>query len=365
MRQWSIEERTWCVKKYFEYRSFQRIREEFLHQFKEDKSPDRWRIKSWVQKFESFGTLENFNKKCTTRISHSGRKKVRTSPRIHEVKKSVIKSPKRSTRKRSQALAIPRTTLQRILKHDLGLHAYHITTHQSLTQYDMRRREEMATILLKKIESSKNFLAFLWTSDEAHFYLNGQVNSKNNIYWGSKRPTEVQEKALHSQKVTAWCALSTLGIIGPLFFEENKKTVTVTAERYLKVLKCFNTELQTSFSGYKSKVWFQQDGASPHTAHIIRDWLKKVFQGRIVSKHFPFEWAPHSPDLSPPDFFLWGYLKDRVYQERPRTLEQLKEKIRTEVNGITRATLQKVMSNFKLRLELCKEKVGGHLEHLM
>jgi hypothetical protein len=29
-------------------------------------------------------------------------------------------------------------------------------------------------------------------------------------------------------------------------------------------------------------------------------------------------WPPLSPDLAAPDFFLWGYLKERGYQTKPR-----------------------------------------------
>ena len=55
--------------------------------------------------------------------------------------------------------------------------------------------------LLAKIESSQSFMKNLWTTDEAHFHLEGQVNSKNKIYWGSKRPTELSEKPLHSRRL--------------------------------------------------------------------------------------------------------------------------------------------------------------------
>ena len=38
------------------------------------------------------------------------------------------------------------------------------------------------------------------------------------------------------------------------------------------------------------------------------------------------------PDLTPPDIFLWGYLKDRIYSNpRPTTLDQLKDNIRREI----------------------------------
>ena len=35
-----------------------------------------------------------------------------------------------------------------------------------------------------------------------------------------------------------------------------------------------------------------------------------------------------SPDLTTPDFFLWGYLKCQVFATRPQTLADLKERIR-------------------------------------
>ena len=58
---------------------------------------------------------------------------------------------------------------------------------------------------------------------------------------------------------------------------------------------------------YIENMWFQQDGATPLTA-----------------KHN--NWPPHSPDLNPLDFFLWGYLKDKVYTPKPATLQDLRNR---------------------------------------
>ena len=153
-----------------------------------------------------------------------------------------------------------------------------------LKHADELRRKEMTTVLMEKIESTKSFLSHLWTTDEAHFHLDGQVNSKNNIFWGSSRPDEVNETPLHSQKVTVWCALSMKGIIGQLFFEESGQTVTVTKERYVDVLNKFWDELETRYHTYIPKSWFQQDGATHHTANITINWLKEHFKHRVVSK---------------------------------------------------------------------------------
>ena len=57
----------------------------------------------------------------------------------------------------------------------------------------------------------------------------------------------------------------------------------------------------------------QQDGAVPHTANAVLEKLTNIFDGRTISLKTEHVWLPHSPDLKPLDFFLWGYLKDRVY----------------------------------------------------
>ena len=133
---------------------------------------------------------------------------------------------------------------------------------------------------------------------------------------------------LRSPKCTVWAAISARGIIRPIFIEESGAAVTVTKERYVEVLKTFKSELQTFFPSLMSKFWFKQDGASSHTSNLSRDWLKENFGGRVISLKTDLKWALYSPDLSPPYFFLWGYLKDRVYAGKPRTITELKEAIR-------------------------------------
>ena len=140
---------------------------------------------------------------------------------------------------------------------------------------------------------------------------------------------------LHSPECMVWAAISARGIIRPIFIEESGAAVTVTKERYVEVLKTFKSELQTFFPLLMSKFWFKQDGASSHTSNLSRDWLKENFRGQVISLKTDLEWAPYSPDLSPPDFFLWGYLEDRVYTGKPRTITELKEAIREEMRAIT------------------------------
>jgi hypothetical protein len=51
----------------------------------------------------------------------------------------------------------------------------------------------------------------------------------------------------------------------------------------------------------------------------------------VMSRFGDVAWPPHSPDLSACDFLLWGYLKQKVYVNRPHTIQDLKDNIRAEV----------------------------------
>ena len=82
--------------------------------------------------------------------------------------------------------------------------------------------------------------------------------------------------------------------------------MTVNKERYVEVLQKFSVELEAKFPGVRKKTWFQQDGASSHTSKLAFDWLHANFGKRVISLKTQFEWSPHSPDLSPPDFLSMG-----------------------------------------------------------
>ncbi|GFV34274.1 uncharacterized protein TNCV_991951 [Trichonephila clavipes] len=58
---------------------------------------------------------------------------------------------------------------------------------------------------------------------------------------------------------------------------------------------------------------FQQDGATCHTARATIDLLKDMFGDRLISRFGPVNWPPRSCDLTPLDYFLWGYVKSLVY----------------------------------------------------
>lgn len=317
--------------------------------------PSRKAILLWVSNFE--------NTASTTKKRGGSDKKIRTPENIDRVREALGRSPRKSARRHSAQLGLSNRSVRRILKNDLHYHPYKIQVVQALNPNDLNTRIRFCQAMLAVIDGNGERVHNLWMSDEAHFHLSGYVNKQNFRYWSANNPYELHEKPLHSEKVTVWCAMSSRAIVGPYFFEDdNGRTVTVNSERYADMLATFGLPGIDRYDP-DGETLFQQDGATSHTANVSMDLLRLAFPGRLISRNGDIPWPARSPDLTAPDFFLWGYLKSKVFQENPpRTKEDLKERIRQEITNIPLQMLQSVMGGFALRLQQCVQCEGRHLQ---
>ncbi|GFW40940.1 uncharacterized protein TNCV_4369881 [Trichonephila clavipes] len=201
-------------------------------------------------------------------------------------------------------------------------------------------------------------------SDEAHFWLNGYVNKQNCRIWSEANPQVYVETPLHPEKLTVWCALWAGGIIGPYFFKNDEgHNVTVNGDRYRAMITNFfipklnNHDVQ--------ELWFQQDGATFHTDRATIDLLKDTFSDRLISRFGPVNWPPRSCDLTPLDYFLWGYVKSLVYADRPQTLDHLEDNIRRVIADIRPQMLEKVIEIWTSRLDYIRVSHGSHISEIL
>ena len=74
-------------------------------------------------------------------------------------------------------------------------------------------------------------------------------------------------------------------------------------------------------------IWFQQDGATCHTANATLNVLRPVFEDHIISRRADVVWPPRSWDLTPLDYYLQGAVKDKCYADKPDTIDALKDNI--------------------------------------
>jgi hypothetical protein len=93
-----------------------------------------------------------------------------------------------------------------------------------------------------------------------------------------------------------------LEVLLPFFFAEQ----IMTAMTYLDMLQVY---LLSQLEDHQPDVMFQQEGAPPLWARIVQEFLGMHFPGRCFGHDGPISWPARSPDITPLDFFLWGYVK--------------------------------------------------------
>ncbi|GFX03957.1 uncharacterized protein TNCV_4678622 [Trichonephila clavipes] len=114
------------------------------------------------------------------------------------------------------------------------------------------------------------------------------------------------------------------------------------------------------------ELWFQQDGAACHTARATIDLLKDSFgDDRLISRFGPVNWPPRSCDLTPLDYFLWGYVKSLVCADKPQTLDHLEDNIRRVIADIRPQMLEKGIENWTSRLDYIRASRGSHMPEII
>ncbi|GFU84978.1 DUF4817 domain-containing protein [Trichonephila clavipes] len=101
------------------------------------------------------------------------------------------------------------------------------------------------------------------------------------------------------------------------------------------------------------------------TARAIIDLLKDTFGDHLISRFGPVNWPPRSCDLTPLDYFLWGYVKSLVYADKPQTLDHLEDNIRRVIADIRPQMLEKVIENWTSRLDDIRASRGSPMPEII
>ena len=245
-------------------------------------------------------------------------------------------------------------TAYKIARKKLKLFPYKIKIVQELKPDDRPNRKLFADTLLARMEGEPLYLRRVGFTDEATFTVHGHVNRHNCRIWGSENPYVTFEKPRFSPKVQVWCFLHHSRIVGPYFFSDP----TVTGANYLEMLENYAYPIIKNIPG----LIFQQDGAPPHWALNVRASLDNAFPGSWIGRGGPTAWPARSPDVTPLDFFLWGYVKDRVYKTPVNDMDHLKEKIREAVASVSRTMINQTWKELHSRLVFLSENNGDHVE---
>ncbi|GBN62092.1 hypothetical protein AVEN_241369-1 [Araneus ventricosus] len=110
-------------------------------------------------------------------------------------------------------------------------------------------------------------------------------------------------------------------------------------------------------------VWFQHDCSPAHKTSSVEQYLVDEFGEQIIGYGGFEEWPPRSPELTPMDFFLCGYLKQQVYATPPPTVQDLQRLIMDACVNVAPSMLHSVQHEVQARVRMCIVADGEKIEH--
>ena len=112
-------------------------------------------------------------------------------------------------------------------------------------------------------------------------------------------------------------------------------------------------------------MYFQHDGAPPRNARIVTEYLDSEYPNKCIGNQGPVRWPARSPDLTPMDFFVWGYLKNKVYATSHETADALRLAVVEAVNSITPEMIRPSCEAVLRRCRLCVRENGALFEQIL
>ena len=131
---------------------------------------------------------------------------------------------------------------------------------------------------------------------------------------------------------------------------------TVNEFAYAQALLFFKEDFDILKNNSNKTLYFEQDGATPHTSQSNKFLIKRLFGDNFIQN------PPNSPDLAYPIENIWGYLKPKIKKRNPKNLEELKKYTLEEWNSIPNRIILKCVEGYIKKLKKIIELGGERLE---
>ena len=299
-------------------------------------------VKRWCRKFKN-GDFSCLDEERTGRPP---------SDLIHPISKILRKQPFISARLIAKQLSVTPNTVLKVLSEDMGLRRFtRKWVPHDLTEEQKLKRVDMSKSILKILEKAekKNFINIM-TGDESWFYFNYQ---SSHMYAASRDevPTSTQKK-IDSEKIMLTMFFNGNSLLCIDFLPKGKKY----NQRYFidniieEIIKNTNEdEDQLDLD----QMMIHMDNCKVHKGNLVQQKLNNL---KLKSIPHP----PYSPDISPCDFWLFGYLKKYLEDKEIKSEHQLKTQILTAWEHVTFEELHSVFLEWIKRLKWIIENNGEY-----
>ena len=81
------------------------------------------------------------------------------------------------------------------------------------------------------------------------------------------------------------------------------------------------------------------------TARVTMNLFRGEFGEHFTSRTVPVNWPPRSCDLTPLDYFWWGYVKAHAYTDKPASIGALEDHNEAFIRELAAEMLERVCQN--------------------
>ena len=305
-------------------------------------------------------TLSSWRKKYLNKtFSINDKRKGRTNvcpTKYRKLGQAFVKSGCRSARQFSKVTGIPRSSVTYAL-HKAGMHYGNATqVPKILDAMQRNKRVEYCKTMLSILENAerRDFRNII-TLDETPLYFDN--TSKLGWFSNGKNRPEVERASLKKKKVTLTVAW---GVDGAVLVKCCSGENRINTDYFCK----------TTISGIEE--WARKKdkvaGISAYLIHMDNapchnSVCTKEYMARYSIERMPH--PPYSPDLSPCDFHLFGYMKSEFADAKFKSLSDIEERITAWINEIPESVRISTFQNWMKRVRMCIKVDGEYVDKYM
>jgi len=190
------------------------------------------------------------------------------------------------------------------------------------------------------------FHRYILFPDQAQFTCDGVHNTKNTCGFIIIHMEQQRSNFQYSFSVNVWCGVADDQLTGP--FPQR-----LTGYIYAEFLQ---NELPALRERSSAKTITSMTGN-------VMQYVNKQFSDRYIGYCGPQNWPPRSPDLRPPDFHVGSYMKNRVYERKVHTRDELLQRIFDAIRCVNNtAVLREITLPIVKRVRMCIQAHGGQFE---
>lgn len=251
-------------------------------------------------------------------------------------------NPYSSVREISYMTGISKSSVYRILTVNLNYQIKRLRyVPHFLTSSQKVKRVKLAQLLLQTIKNARhqNF-SYFYTGDESWFYLS---NDHEKIWLAPEEEIPLRErKMIYTKKFMVSIFWNVNGFLLIDILDEGS---TFNSDYFIhNILERINGLTQEWSEKEQRNITLHFDNARPHTAEKVRQYMKCNKMKRAPH-------PPYSPDIAPSDFYLFGYIKEKLKGCTFNSAEQLLDAIIQISEDISKETLKKVFLHWEKRLQ--------------